>query len=57
MDERGPRGVVVVDVGTTNTKLILFDADGRRAAEEKIPSAHSADFPLDRRGETPNQPP
>lgn len=35
-----PRGTLVFDVGATNTKLVLFDADGRPVMERKVPSAH-----------------
>ena len=35
-----PRGIVVVDVGATNTKIALFDSDCRLLAERKINSRH-----------------
>lgn len=35
----GPRGIAVLDVGSTNTKLLLFDAGLRVVAEEKAASA------------------
>ena len=35
-----PRGIAVVDVGATNTKIILFSADGTPVAERKAMSRH-----------------
>ena len=35
-----PRGIAVVDVGATNTKIALFGADGQARAERKAPSRH-----------------
>ncbi len=40
MSESGPRGVAVFDVGSTNSKLVLFDALGNVAAIEKMASVH-----------------
>ncbi len=36
-----PRGIAVVDVGSTNTKFLLFDADLTLLAEEKLPSVQN----------------
>lgn len=38
MDLQLPRGIAVVDVGKTNTKVILFGSDGKPVAERKVPS-------------------
>jgi sugar (pentulose or hexulose) kinase len=38
MDLQLPRGIAVVDAGKTNTKVILFGADGKPVAERKVPS-------------------
>ncbi|MEM6666770.1 MAG: FGGY family carbohydrate kinase, partial [Pseudomonadota bacterium] len=35
-----PRGIAVFDIGSTNTKMILFDGDLNIVAEESVPSAH-----------------
>ena len=35
MSSEKPRGIAVVDVGYTNTKIILFDGEGRPVAERK----------------------
>ena len=35
MGADAPRGIAVLDVGSTNTKLLLFDAGLRLVAEEK----------------------
>jgi sugar (pentulose or hexulose) kinase len=35
-----PRGIAVVDVGYTNTKIALFAPDGHLVAERKSPSRH-----------------
>src|SRR5262245_46073387 len=35
-----PRGTLVLDIGSTNTKLALFDADGHLAAERRVESRH-----------------
>jgi sugar (pentulose or hexulose) kinase len=40
MQYEKPRGIVVVDVGYTNTKAILFSPDLRILAERKIASSH-----------------
>lgn len=40
MLENRPRGIVVVDVGYTNTKAILFSSDLKIVAERKMPSSH-----------------
>lgn len=40
MQYEKPRGIVVVDVGYTNTKAILFSPDLRILAERKISSRH-----------------
>ncbi len=40
MRESGPRGIAVVDVGYTNTKIALFSAAGELLAERKAPSRH-----------------
>ena len=40
-----PRGIVTVDVGYTNTKLVLFDSECRPVAERKIASHHVAGPP------------
>ncbi len=37
---RPPRGIAVVDVGSTNTKLLLLGPDLQVLAEEEAPSAH-----------------
>jgi sugar (pentulose or hexulose) kinase len=39
MTNNAPRGIAVFDVGSTNTKLMLFDADGKVLAVEKMRSA------------------
>ena len=38
MDLQLPRGIAVVDAGKTNTKVILFGADGKPVAERKVAS-------------------
>ena len=38
--DQAPRGIVVVDVGYTNTKAILFSSDLKIIASRKIASAH-----------------
>lgn len=40
-----PRGTLVLDIGSTNTKLALFDADGRLVAERRAGSRHVAGPP------------
>ena len=45
MDENGMgqqqlRGIAVVDVGYTNTKIALFSPQGELLAERKAPSLH-----------------
>lgn len=40
MQNQKPRGIVVVDVGYTNTKAILFSASLKVIAERKIASSH-----------------
>jgi sugar (pentulose or hexulose) kinase len=35
-----PRGTLVLDVGSTNTKLVLFDSEGRLLRERRIESRH-----------------
>lgn len=35
-----PRGIAVADVGATNTKIVLFSADGELVAERKAASRH-----------------
>lgn len=40
MDVELPRGIAVVDVGATNTKVMLFDAGGMPRAQRKVPSRH-----------------
>jgi sugar (pentulose or hexulose) kinase len=40
MNEENLRGIVVVDVGYTNTKAILFSSDLKIVAERKILSSH-----------------
>jgi sugar (pentulose or hexulose) kinase len=40
MQNKKPRGIVVVDVGYTNTKAILFSPDLKILAERKIASRH-----------------
>jgi sugar (pentulose or hexulose) kinase len=40
MQNEKPRGIVVVDVGYTNTKAILFSPDLKIVAERKITSSH-----------------
>lgn len=40
MRESSPRGIAVVDVGFTNTKIALFSAAGELLAERKGPSRH-----------------
>ena len=40
MRERELRGIAVVDVGYTNTKIALFSARGELLAERKAPSLH-----------------
>ncbi len=35
-----PRGIAVVDVGFTNTKIAVFSPDGKMIAERKAPSRH-----------------
>jgi sugar (pentulose or hexulose) kinase len=41
MRNKKPRGIVVVDVGYTNTKAILFSPDLKIVAERKISSTHA----------------
>ena len=43
MDRLGGRGILVVDVGYTNSKAALFDADLRLVAEHKMASRHGQD--------------
>lgn len=45
MGEKVPRGIAVVDVGFTNTKIALFSAEGQVLAERKGPSRHVAGPP------------
>ncbi len=40
MRESSPRGIAVVDVGFTNTKIALFSPEGELLAERKGPSRH-----------------
>lgn len=40
MGQDGLRGIAVVDVGYTNTKIALFSKDGELLAERKAPSLH-----------------
>ncbi len=40
MTVTAPRGIAVVDAGSTNTKIVLFDAAGAVLAERKIASRH-----------------
>jgi sugar (pentulose or hexulose) kinase len=40
-----PRGTLVLDVGSTNTKLVLFDAAGRPLGERRVESRHIAGPP------------
>jgi sugar (pentulose or hexulose) kinase len=40
MRENSPRGIAVVDVGFTNTKIALFSPQGEMLAERKGPSWH-----------------
>ena len=40
MAVEAPRGIAVVDVGATNTKVMLFDANGRPKAQRKVASRH-----------------
>ena len=40
MEIRKPRGILVVDVGYTNSKAVLFDQKLRLLAERKMASAH-----------------
>lgn len=42
MRESGPRGIAVVDVGYTNTKIALFSHAGELLAERKAQSRHVA---------------
>jgi sugar (pentulose or hexulose) kinase len=37
---QNPRGIAVVDVGFTNSKVILYDANLKVLAERKITSPH-----------------
>jgi sugar (pentulose or hexulose) kinase len=41
MKNEKPRGIVVVDVGYTNTKAILFSSDLKIISERKVASTHS----------------
>jgi sugar (pentulose or hexulose) kinase len=41
MDLQLPRGIAVVDAGKTNTKIVLFDLDGRPVAERKVASLNN----------------
>jgi sugar (pentulose or hexulose) kinase len=40
-----PRGSLVLDIGSTNTKLALFDSDGRLVAERRAGSRHDSGPP------------
>ena len=40
-----PRGTLVLDVGSTNTKLVLFDSAGRPLGERRVESRHVAGPP------------
>ncbi|TMJ33916.1 MAG: hypothetical protein E6G87_14980 [Alphaproteobacteria bacterium] len=40
MTEETLRGIAVVDVGATNSKIVLFDTSGKILAERKIASRH-----------------
>ncbi|MGE3876401.1 MAG: hypothetical protein AB7F74_25875, partial [Parvibaculaceae bacterium] len=44
MDE-ALRGIAVVDVGATNSKIVLFDSSGQVVAERKTSSRHVAGPP------------
>jgi sugar (pentulose or hexulose) kinase len=44
-EEQGPRGVVVLDIGATNTKIVLFAADLTMLAEDSVPAQRHADLP------------
>jgi sugar (pentulose or hexulose) kinase len=45
MSQPAPRGIAVADLGSTNTKLALFSADGEMVAERKTASCHHAGPP------------
>jgi sugar (pentulose or hexulose) kinase len=45
MGEKAPRGIAVVDVGFTNTKIALFSPEGDMLAERKGASRHVAGPP------------
>lgn len=40
MNQSLPRGIAVADVGYTNTKMVLFKANGEPVAERKVASVH-----------------
>lgn len=42
MEKTGLRGILVVDVGYTNSKAVLFDQELRLVAERKMASAHKS---------------
>ena len=42
MGQQQLRGIAVVDVGFTNTKIALFSPQGELLAEKKAPSLHLA---------------
>jgi sugar (pentulose or hexulose) kinase len=44
-EEQGLRGIAVLDIGATNTKLVLFAADLTILAEHTVPAQHHADPP------------
>lgn len=45
MSDRNPRGIAVVDVGYTNTKIALFSPSGEMVAERKAANRHAAGPP------------
>jgi L-fuculokinase len=45
MAEELLRGIAVVDVGATNSKIVLFDSSGKVLGERKTSSAHAAGPP------------
>ncbi|QIG47920.1 hypothetical protein G5V57_09435 [Nordella sp. HKS 07] len=46
MTEDRLRGIAVVDVGATNSKIVLFDSAGKPLAERKMASRHGAGPPF-----------
>jgi sugar (pentulose or hexulose) kinase len=40
-----PRGTLVIDIGSANTRLVLFDGDGKSICEHRAESRHVPGLP------------